>query len=134
MTTGGRVPIVDAALSTSPPRHLFHYTDSAGLIGICTTKQLWAGRAADMNDSKEQSLLVEWVRLCIRNWLENRPPSDELTVSLLQLMCRAVDSTNRQIYTVSFSTASATLLHNGALIVQGAAELHWGYQQIIFKR
>ena len=36
-----------------PPR-LYHYTDPAGLLGICTSQTLWAGRAFDMNDSEEQ--------------------------------------------------------------------------------
>jgi hypothetical protein len=45
-----------AALNVSPdrpPRHLHHFTDCTGLIGIFEHKQLWASLATSMNDPSE---------------------------------------------------------------------------------
>lgn len=47
-------------LQDSGPKHLYHYTGPAGLIGILNSKTLWAGRPADMNDASEQLLAQEY--------------------------------------------------------------------------
>lgn len=101
--TGGRLPFIDALLSESAPDHLFHYTDGAGFLGILDSKELWAGRAADLNDSKEQEYAFDLARLLIDNWLEVQPPTDERLRDLLDLARGGIYETNRQVYTVSLS-------------------------------
>ncbi len=49
-------------LSTPRPGRLYHYTGPAGAIGILKTRTLWAGRAAEMNDSTEQQLAHDHAR------------------------------------------------------------------------
>ncbi len=102
MFTAGRLPFIDSLLSDPPPRHLFHYTNPRGLEGICRSKQLWAGRAADLNDASEQVLAVELAQLAIRNWLNFRQPPPELA-RLLKRMHDGVHDTNRQIYVAALS-------------------------------
>lgn len=101
--TGGRLPFIDALLSESAPDHLFHYTDGAGFIGILDSKELWAGRAADLNDTKEHKYAFDLARLLIDNWLAAEPPTDERLRDLLALARDGMHETNRQIYTVSLS-------------------------------
>lgn len=43
-------------LRTARPSHLYHYTGPTGVVGILSSRTLWAGRPADMNDSTEQLL------------------------------------------------------------------------------
>jgi len=95
--TGGRLPFIDSLLSDPPPRHLFHYTNPSGLISICRTKQLWAARAADVNDASEQILAVELAQLAITNWLSFRPPPSDVA-HLLERMHDGVHATNRQFF------------------------------------
>ncbi|WP_284976093.1 DUF2971 domain-containing protein [Arthrobacter sp. efr-133-TYG-104] len=47
-------------LNRPKPVHLYHYTGPAGVIGILSSRTLWAGRPADMNDATEQILAREY--------------------------------------------------------------------------
>jgi hypothetical protein len=40
------------------PELLYHFTDSAGLIGIVTTKTLWASLATSLSDASETKYAV----------------------------------------------------------------------------
>ena len=82
---------------------MFHYTNPTGLLGICDAKQLWAGRASDMNDETEQLLAIERGRQDITNWLNVRRPATQAVVELLERMRAEMQGANRQIYTVSLS-------------------------------
>ncbi|MFC0681472.1 DUF2971 domain-containing protein [Lysobacter korlensis] len=103
MLTDGRLPYVDSLLTEEPPKHLFHYTGGAGLIGILDSKQMWAGRAADLNDATEQKYAPEQARVYIAGILESASNLDPRVAAQLERMRDSVHFTNRQVYTVSLS-------------------------------
>lgn len=99
---------VTRRLQEEPPDHLFHYTDPNGLIGICHSKQLYAGRAQDMNDQSEQQIAIELTELAISNRL-NYPGNpfyitDDRVAKFVRHLTGALYEANRQIYTVSLSS------------------------------
>jgi len=47
------VGIIREIFSTEHPEHVYHYTDIQGLIGILSTRTLWATDVAYMNDASE---------------------------------------------------------------------------------
>ncbi len=49
----------------SLPATLFHYTSSAGLLGIVGSGELWATHAAHLNDSSEVTFAEERLRECL---------------------------------------------------------------------
>ncbi len=99
---------VSRRLQEVPPDHLFHYTGPEGLIAICRTKQLYAGRAQDMNDQSEQKLAVELTELTIRNRLNSVGNPNYITDDRISRFVRhladGLYETNRQLYTVSLSS------------------------------
>ncbi|SDY89580.1 hypothetical protein [Nitrosomonas sp. Nm33] len=56
-----------------PPR-LFHYTDSAGLLGILNSQQLWATHAFYLNDETEISYTHELVEEIYRDLIKKATP------------------------------------------------------------
>jgi len=79
VNTGGRLPFVDQVISTPPPTHLYHYTSSVGLIGICSTKRIWASGAAFLNDAKEQLFAFELAQNALDNRLNTKEKGDQLS-------------------------------------------------------
>lgn len=64
---------------------LFHYTDSAGLLGIIQSATLWATNVAFLNDSKEMRFgaklladMIEHEKVVLYRWVENGISSAEL--------------------------------------------------------
>jgi len=49
-------------IHNSRPRHLYHYTDAQGLLGMLKTKRLWATNSRFMNDPTEVEYAARVVR------------------------------------------------------------------------
>ena len=59
-------------LSTKrPPRVLYHYTSGSGLIGILTSKSIWATSIRFLNDSTEYSLALKLAQEVIQKRIED---------------------------------------------------------------
>jgi hypothetical protein len=57
------------------PAWLYHYTDPSGLVGISSSKTLWAGRVYDLNDSAEQQqIYVDFDALLERFYSRGKDP------------------------------------------------------------
>lgn len=62
-------------LQSSPPRYLYHYTDTTGLVGIVSGQQLWMSNAEFLNDSAEIRYGAGVLELAIRAEINNLPES-----------------------------------------------------------
>jgi len=62
-------------LQSSPPRYLYHYTDTTGLVGIVSGQQLWMSNAEFLNDSAEIRYGAGVLELAIRAEINNLPKS-----------------------------------------------------------
>ena len=56
------------------PPHLFHYTNPQGLVGIVTSKRLWASSADFLNDSSEPSYAFGVLKACFDEVISSLPP------------------------------------------------------------
>lgn len=59
--------ILPNILSRKPHGVLYHYTSAEGLLGICSTKKLWASNIHYLNDSKEYAHALDLLRSEIKN-------------------------------------------------------------------
>jgi hypothetical protein len=112
VNTCGRLPFVDQVLSTKTPTHLYHYTSSDGLIGICSTKTIWASGAAFLNDTKEQLFAFELSQNVLDNRLNTEDKRARLSIekiTLLEAMKKRVYEGHRQIYLVSLTSEPDSL-------------------------
>jgi hypothetical protein len=94
-------PTLDHALAATPPRLLFHYTSSAGLIGILRTKELWATNVAFFNDAQEVERAVGLARLVIDNTKRNI--NNEQDSSALEAMRSYVGAAAKRYYVCSLT-------------------------------
>lgn len=62
--------------SVGVPTSLYHYTSSAGLIGIITEHKLWFSDATFMNDGSESTYGVRLASLCIDEFLQGKPQEE----------------------------------------------------------
>lgn len=84
-----RSPIIQNILDTPPPPRLYHYTSPAGLVGIVTTRTLWATHVRFLNDASELERALDSVRSFIEGRLQeapNRSPYSEPDLELLEAM------------------------------------------------
>ena len=93
-----------AAHLESPPDHLFHFTDCAGLIGILRTKTLWASLATSSNDRSE----MRYVRDLLHELITSKE-IDTKTLSLKSLDV-ALDRQRWRVYVVSLCRRPDTAL------------------------
>jgi len=70
---------ISEILSTRVPEILYHYTNSSGLIGIVTSKQIWVTKIHYLNDKSELQLAFDYIRKEIHSQLEisNSKQADE---------------------------------------------------------
>ena len=99
-------------LAQDRPETLYHYTQPAGIIGICTKRYLLAGHPADMNDRREQAIAADLCRdilhrrgdalaMFTEHWLDNYRGIYRGT--------RSISNDVRRIYTVSLTALGDSL-------------------------
>ena len=99
-----------ARVRHSPPPILYHYTSADGVIGILSSKELWATNIEFLNDTNE---ILEAVRVA-RNIIENLIDRDTFSHGeklLMNKMREHAGSAAKRFYVVSFSETSDSLLH-----------------------
>jgi hypothetical protein len=96
---------VEEVLAVDPPTHLFHYTSPPGLIGIVSSKKIWATHASFMNDTKELHHAIDYAKNAIFNRLNNiyQAQYTDEQKKLLQEMDKNIYVANRQIFLFSLS-------------------------------
>ncbi len=85
-------PFVDSLLSERPTTPLYHYTTTAGLIGIVKSKSLWASGIQHLNDTAEYGYAASVAMNLLRQKLENElDPRNDLYRLLLKNESRYKD-------------------------------------------
>jgi Protein of unknown function (DUF2971) len=84
------------------PSTLYHYTSGIGLIGVLTSRCIWATSIRFLNDSREYDLAVDLIRKSIQDRLQNvRSRFDE---ALYRVLEQNIDRrTTADVYVSSFS-------------------------------
>lgn len=103
LTPVERFPTLRSVLAAAPPQFLFHYTGPSAFLGICESGILWAGRAGDMNDSKEQVMSIDSVDNYAMNTLDLRRPTDEEDCAFWETVRERRGEANRQVFTISLT-------------------------------
>ena len=62
-------------LHANRPRHLYHYTDAQGLLGMLKTKRIWATNSRFMNDPTEIEYAARVIRETALEFAEDYPPA-----------------------------------------------------------
>lgn len=73
--------------SVSAPKHLFHYTSSAGLLGIVSSATMWMSDSKSLNDEKELRYFKDIVELAAEN-LCNNAANSELSEAYKDIVAR----------------------------------------------
>ena len=98
---------VRSVMDTPRPEYLWHYTGPAGVIGICQSRSLLAGRAADMNDITEQRLARDLVSELLEVHLSKEP---DLKPFVDGYRARCLDdATQARTYTISLTSEEDSL-------------------------
>jgi hypothetical protein len=90
-----------------PPARLFQYTDAGGLIGLLSSRAVWATDARFLNDSSEVSLAREVVAHAASSVDVKTTHARELVAKLVQIEPWEVFMGN--LYVASFSTKRDSL-------------------------
>jgi hypothetical protein len=111
MITQFLFPTLQQHLNTQLPDHLWHYTSTAGLIGIVKSKKVWASQILMMNDAMEYKEGLEMYRLMLYNKLNNKFSGQLSAVerSFLEHSHSTVGATNSNFYVFSLSTLRDSL-------------------------
>ena len=131
MFTAGRLPFIDSLLSDPPPRHLFHYTNPRGLEGICRSKQLWAGRAADLNNTSEQVLADQSFPTRDQEFVDFQATTTRISPAVEAYRRRSAHDTNGHLFVAASPCFIGTSSRDGAPTAHGVEVLLWACQQII---
>lgn len=106
---------------TTLPPILFHYTTASGLLGILSSRRLWATHARFLNDAKEVEYGVEFVKSVLSAYPQSdlgilpRAPFDNVrSTYFVACLCEAGDllsqwrgyTANQTGYAIGFETAS----------------------------
>lgn len=70
--------ITYSILSVDPPSELFHYTSPSALVSISQTKEIWASRAAYMNDASEHVIAYETIGKVLRDEIDGASAKEEV--------------------------------------------------------
>src|SRR5688572_11515034 len=54
--------IINQLFGVDTPDLLFHYTTSAGLVGIIESGKIWTSKISYMNDTSEVQLALDYIR------------------------------------------------------------------------
>jgi hypothetical protein len=68
-----RATLATSIFSAEPPDHVYHYTTIDGLIGICTSRTIWATNLLYMNDASEYVYASKVVEEFTRIYVERHP-------------------------------------------------------------
>lgn len=68
-----RRQILNAVLSPTPNRPLYHYTNQKGLMGIVGSKSIWVTHTQYLNDRREFVHAVDFARIEIEKRLDTEP-------------------------------------------------------------
>jgi hypothetical protein len=97
--TGGHLRTL---LGTRPPQHLFHYTDAAGIVGISSSKELWATHIQFLNDTRELVQAADSLRTDLDNFTRMFE-CDQGELELLKALGRYAGSLSGGIFVASLS-------------------------------
>jgi len=89
----------------TPPDHLFHYTSSAGLLGIVSSKQMWMSDSRSLNDEKELKYFKDIVQLAAHNICNNKASKalSEPVKNLISFLCNYARGVRGGHFVLSFS-------------------------------
>src|ERR1700730_12689181 len=68
-----RATLATSIFSAEPPNHVYHYTTIDGLVGICTSRTIWATNLLYMNDASEYVYASKVVEEFTRIYAEKNP-------------------------------------------------------------
>ncbi|MGE0713806.1 MAG: DUF2971 domain-containing protein [Alphaproteobacteria bacterium] len=80
--------LADFGLQSSPPKRLWHYTDGRGLIGIVSTKTLWATQISCLNDASELRYSYSLLKLAFTDisFRDSDPVAGYVSARMLDLL------------------------------------------------
>jgi hypothetical protein len=94
--------VLNTVLDEVPNKLLYHYTDQKGLLGIITSKEIWATHHQCLNDTQE----FLYAKELVRKELKKRISANDGSRSLLATMSSALDGPGNEdvnLYVASFS-------------------------------
>ena len=94
--------ILNRLLNEAPPERLFHYTSPNGIIGIASTKEIWATNVMFLNDLKEINQAIDQAKHIIEWRLEHNSFS-EAHIELLHQFKHEAGSAAKRYYVTSFT-------------------------------
>jgi hypothetical protein len=97
-----RSSLLETTLSLCPPKLLFHYTSSHGIVGILKNREMWASNSDHMNDSSEHRFAAELARNSI-SILGMQGFFEKNERLLFDDMINSVGSAAMRFYLISFS-------------------------------
>ena len=115
--------IAYSLLNQEAPSELFHYTTPSALVSIAQSKELWASRAAYMNDESEHTIAFKTISDVLRDEM-SRAIDQKETEYLEQIldMARGCSGGGRT-FVVSFSEIGDLLSQWRAYVPQGGYAL-----------
>ena len=116
-----RKSLISQILAIGVPDTLFHYTTSAGLMGIIQSRKIWTTKIQYMNDNSELQLAYDYIRNEID--LQIKGVGKTRTEEELDKMCKALDSIGR----INVGVASFTEMGDQLSQWRGYCEIGNGY-------
>lgn len=113
--------LISQMLSIDIPETLFHYTSSAGLIGILSSQKIWTTKILYLNDNSELNLAFEYIRHEIDQ--QRKRIGKTRTDEELDKMIQALDSVKR----INISVTSFTEIGDQLSQWRGYCEIGNGY-------
>jgi len=101
--TAAEYPLIQKILATPAPARLYHYTSPAGLIGIVTTRTLWATHVRFLNDTAELNHALTPLRASIELRIGDRRHFSEPEIDLLQAMLGMVGRGSHFVYVAALT-------------------------------
>jgi hypothetical protein len=112
LDVGGAALLADKGVRT-PPKHLYHFTDCGGLIGVLTGKSLWASLATSLNDFAEMIHGVERGRALLGSGTLNVKalPLGQVEIFLDRAKAPKEWATEWRTYVISLCEVADTAMH-----------------------
>ncbi len=93
------------------PRQLYHYTSSAGVLGIGQSKSLWATKVHYMNDSQEYTHAIELAKQSLKTRFGN-DVRDKIAAQNIDTIIDSLDgSIDMNFFVTCFSKKRDSLAH-----------------------